>query len=223
MKNFEETESIDIEKINLQKLQNENTVKVDKVTIEPDVLDLYKSMNSENNKTLNNSDIKDLVKNDFQEKTMVVEKVDNLNCIGIASDHRGFRLKQKLTKYLNKKGYSVIDYGTDSRESTDYPVYGFKLGKAVKNHEVAKGIAICGSGIGISIACNKIKGVRCAKVNDTKEAKWARIDNDANIIALSAKMPMFRVKDVIDVFLKTNFSNLQRHKKRIDMLDSYEE
>ena len=108
--------------------------------------------------------------------------------IGIANDHRGYKLKLKLVDYLKKKGYEVIDYGTDSTVSVDYPDYGILLGEKVRDKEVDYGIAICGSGIGISIACNKVKGVRCAKVNNTREAKLCRQDNNANIIALNEKM-----------------------------------
>ncbi len=164
--------------------------------------------------------LEDIVKNDYQEQTILNLNLSE-NKIAIASDHRGFRLKQKLTKYLNKKGYTVIDYGCDDRNSHDYPEFGFKLGEAIRDKKAERGIAICGSGIGISIACNKVKNVRCAKVNNTKEAKYTRKDNDANIIALNGDMPIFRAKDIVDVFLKTNFSNEERHKKRIKMLNEY--
>ena len=146
-------------------------------------------------------------------------KIPESKTIGIASDHRGYNLKQKLTKYLNKKGYTVVDYGSDSRISSDYPEFGFKLGEAVANFEVEKGIAICGSGIGISIACNKIKGVRCAKVDNVKEIKYARKDNDANIMAIAGNMPLIRAKDIVDAYLNTAFSGLERHQRRIDMLN----
>ena len=130
--------------------------------------------------------LKDIVQNDYQEKTILDLNIKD-NKIGLASDHRGYNLKQKLTKYLTKKGYTVIDYGCDDKTSHDYPEYGFKLGKAVRDGKIEKGIAICGSGIGISIACNKINKVRCAKVNNIKEAKYTRQDNDANIIAINTK------------------------------------
>ncbi|MBQ9011385.1 MAG: RpiB/LacA/LacB family sugar-phosphate isomerase [Bacilli bacterium] len=220
MKDFEKTENINIEDIQI----GNNTSAVEKLNIEekPKVFDTsLKEKNTVDNQPSSRASLEDIVKNDFQEKTMVNYNIPNLKTIGIASDHRGFRMKQKLTKYLSKKGYSVIDYGTDSTSSTDYPVFGFKLGEAIRDHQVIKGIAICGSGIGISMACNKVEGVRCAKVNNVSEVKWTVYDNDANVIALSSKMPMFRVKDIVDVFLKTNFSNLERHKKRIDMLNKY--
>lgn len=163
--------------------------------------------------------LEEIVKNDYQEKTIIMQVPTKK--IGIASDHRGYKLKQKLTKYLTKKGYTIIDYGCDDTQSHDYPEYGFKLGKAIRAGEIEKGIAICGSGIGISIACNKIKGVRCAKVDNVKEAKYTRIDNDANIVAISGDMLTFKAKDIVDTFLKTKFSNLERHQRRIDMLNNY--
>ena len=164
--------------------------------------------------------LEDIVKNDYQEKTILDLNI-NTKKIGLASDHRGYDLKQKLTKYLNKKGYTVIDYGCDDKNSHDYPEYAFKLGEGVRDKKVEKGIAICGSGIGISIACNKVKGVRCAKVNNPKEAKYTRQDNDANIIALSGDMELYKAKDVVDTFLNTPFSNEERHIKRIKMVDDY--
>ncbi len=164
--------------------------------------------------------LEDIVKNNYQEKTILNLEI-NTKKIGIASDHRGYNLKQKLTKYLTKKGYTVIDYGCDDTSSHDYPEYGFKLGEAVRDGKVEKGIAICGSGIGISIACNKVKNVRCAKVNNSKEAKYTRLDNDANVVALNGSMSLFKAKDIVDVFLKTKFSNEERHKKRIEMVNNY--
>lgn len=142
--------------------------------------------------------------------------------IGIANDHRGYKLKLKLVDYLKKKGYEVTDYGTDSTISVDYPDYGILLGEKVRDKEVDYGIAICGSGIGISISCNKVKGVRCAKVNNTREAKLCRQDNNANIIALNEKMYVFEAKDIIDTFLKTEYKEEERYQRRIDKISKYE-
>lgn len=142
--------------------------------------------------------------------------------IGISSDHRGYQLKTKLIKYLQKKGYEVEDFGTDSEVSVDYPTYGFLIGEKVANKDVDFGIAICGSGIGISIACNKVKGVRCAKVSNVREARYARVDNDANVVAISATMPYLRALDVIDTFLKTKHLMVERHDRRINMITEYE-
>jgi ribose 5-phosphate isomerase B len=142
--------------------------------------------------------------------------------IGLASDHRGYDMKKKLTNYLTKKGYDIIDYGTSSNEVVDYPDFGIKLGEEYNNKSFDYGIAICGSGIGISIACNKVKGIRCAKVDNEKDAKMAREHNDANIIAISSDKFFFEVKDIIDIFLKTNFSNVERHSRRINKIKDYE-
>lgn len=142
--------------------------------------------------------------------------------IGIASDHRGYKLKSKIIRYLNKKKIEVEDFGTTSLDSVDYPKFAFLLGEAVTNKEVDFGIAICGSGIGISIACNKVKGIRCAKVDTIKEAKMTRLDNDANILALNGSMSAFRALDIVDTFLKTDFSKKERHQRRIDEITSYE-
>lgn len=143
--------------------------------------------------------------------------------IGIANDHRGYKLKKKLIPYLLKKGYDVEDYGTISTESVDYPDYGILLGEKVRDKEVDYGIAICGSGIGISIACNKVKGIRCAKVNNVREAKLCRLDNNANIISLNERMLLFEAKDIIDTFLTTQYQEIDRFQRRIDKITKYEE
>lgn len=144
--------------------------------------------------------------------------------IGIASDHRGYKLKQKLTKYLRKKGYDVIDYGTDSdKEKVDYPDFGIKLGERVASKEVDYGIGICSNGVGIAIACNKVKGMRCGKVDSAKEVVHARREDDINAIAISADKFFFEIKDIVDAFLKTPFSPLERYVRRVQKLKDYEE
>ena len=142
--------------------------------------------------------------------------------IGIASDHRGYALKEKLVQYLKDK-VDIIDFGTDSEESVDYPDYAFRLGQAVSQKEVLRGIAICGSGIGISIACNKVKGVRAGKVNSLKDVIATRKDNDANIICLSEDTDYLLAQEMVDAFLATPFSLEERHKKRIEKITKYEE
>lgn len=140
--------------------------------------------------------------------------------IGLACDHGGFKLKEEIKKYLETLNYKVIDYGTDSEESVNYPEYAYKLAKAVKDNEVEKGIVICTTGIGVSITCNKVKGIRCAKVDNKEEAILTRSHNDANILALSSKN-----KDALEItktFLETPFSNEERHIKRINMIKEIE-
>lgn len=141
--------------------------------------------------------------------------------IGIASDHRGIIKKQKLFNYLVKKGYEIKDYGTNTIESVDYPIYAFKVGKDVKKKKLDVGILICKTGIGMSIAANKVQGIRCAKVDNISEAKLARLHNNANMIALSNDQSILRMKDIIDIFLNTPFSNEKKHQRRIDMIDKY--
>lgn len=141
--------------------------------------------------------------------------------IGIASDHRGYELKTKLIKELNE--YEIIDFGTNNLTSVDYPDYAFLLGEAVRDQKIDFGIAICGSGIGISIACNKVKKVRCAHVLTEEEAKMTRIDNNANIISLSAKTSLEEAKKMIHTFLTTEFSSVERHQRRIDKITRYED
>ena len=142
--------------------------------------------------------------------------------IGFASDHRGYALKQQLMKELSKE-YDVVDYGTHSEESTDYPDYAFVLGESVASKEVSFGVAICGSGIGISIACNKVLGVRCAKVSTAEEAKTTRIDNDSNIVALSEKNTLLDALNIVKTFIETEHTALEKHQRRIRKIINYEE
>jgi len=140
--------------------------------------------------------------------------------IGIANDHRGLELKQNLTNYLKELGYNIIDYGANTKESTDYPIYAFRVGEAIKNKEIDLGILICGTGIGMSIACNKVKNVICAKVSTIEEAKLAKGHNNANVIALSENIPF--AKEIVYEFIKTPFSCEERHKKRLEMINNYD-
>ena len=143
--------------------------------------------------------------------------------IGIASDHGGYALKAKVVNYLKKKNFELFDYGTNSKLSVDYPKYAFKLGEDVADNKIDMGILICYTGIGMSIAANKVRGIRCAKVDNVKEAKLARLHNDANIISLNGTQPLYKAKDILDVFLSTNFSNEERHCRRIRMIQDYED
>lgn len=143
--------------------------------------------------------------------------------IALASDHRGYALKELIKAELKNKDYEVIDYGTNSTESTDYPDYGFKLGESIRDKKADYGVAICGSGIGISIACNKVKGVRCAKVSNADEAKVTREDNNSNIVAFGEKMPLEEAIKIIEVFVNTAFSSLEKHHRRVEKIKEYEE
>ena len=142
--------------------------------------------------------------------------------IGIASDHRGYILKEQIIDRLVDK-YDITDCGTTSNESVDYPDYAFKLGNLVADKDVDFGIAICGSGIGISIACNKVKGVRCAKVDSIEEVIATRNDNDSNIIAFGEKMPLDKALELIEKFITTPASQEEKHKRRREKIKEYEE
>lgn len=143
--------------------------------------------------------------------------------IGFANDHRGYKLKEYLKKELSKENYEIFDYGTNSEESCDYPDFAFKLSAAVVKKEVDFGVAICGSGIGISIACNKVKGIRCAKVSTEEEAIHTREDNDANIIAFGETLSEAEALKILKTFINTQYSNLEKHQRRIDKITKYEE
>lgn len=138
--------------------------------------------------------------------------------LAIANDHRGYDLKKYIIKHL--KNVEIIDLGSDNNKS-DYSKYGIKLGEYVVKNK-CYGLAICGSGIGISIACNKVNGVRCAKVNFIKEAKVTREDNDSNIVAISGEMNPERALRIVEEFLNTKFNNEERHVKRINQINEYE-
>ena len=143
--------------------------------------------------------------------------------IGLASDHRGYLLKEKIKEGLLKNNYEIKDYGTTSQESTDYPDYAFRLGKGVNDKEIEFGVAICGSGIGISIACNKVKGIRCAKVDSLEDVLSSRKDNDANIIALSEKISIEDALLWIKTFINTPCSLEEKHVRRRNKIKEYEE
>lgn len=143
--------------------------------------------------------------------------------IGIANDHHGVDIKQNLTKKLIELGYDIIDYGTNQEGMVDYPIYAFKIGKAIQQKEIDYGILLCNSGIGMSIACNKVRGVRCAKVSSVWDAKMTRRDNNANVIALSTKLQIDELVSMIDEFVKTEYLSIERYDRRIKMIDEYQD
>ena len=141
--------------------------------------------------------------------------------IGIISDHRGYELKKKILKEI--KGITFIDYGSNTKDVVDYPDYAFKLGKAINKKEVDYGIAICGSGIGMSIALNKVKGIRCARVTTIKDVISTRIDNDSNIIAFGEKVPFEQALEYVKTFVQTETSEEEKHVRRRNKIKEYEE
>ena len=140
----------------------------------------------------------------------------------IASDHHGFNVKNKIIKYLTKKNYEVIDLGPDNYYMVDYPIYAKKVGNFIASKQADFGILICATGIGMSMACNRIKGVRCAHVDNEMDAKHTRLDNDANVVAFSSNLRMYKIYDIIDTFLATKFSNEERHARRVNIINNFE-
>ncbi len=140
--------------------------------------------------------------------------------IAIGCDHGGYELKLEIIKYLEKKGLEYKDFGCDGLESVDYPIYAKKVGQAILDGECEKGILICGTGIGISIAANKMKGIRCALCSDCFSAEATRLHNNTNIVALGGRVvgPELAVK-IVDIFLHTPFSGDERHARRVAMLE----
>ena len=142
--------------------------------------------------------------------------------IGVASDHLGFTLKQNLTEKLRQTGYNVVDYGCSSKEICDYPDYGFILGEAVRDGKIDYGIAICGSAIGISIACNKVKDVRCAKVSNVEEVIHGKGRDHVNVIALNGDTKINDALDMIESLILTPYEKEERYFNRIKKIEDYE-
>ncbi len=142
--------------------------------------------------------------------------------IGLTNDHRGVDVKLFLTEFLKSLGYNVIDYGTDSKEAADFPDYAKKLGEGLQSGEVSLGIAICGTGIGMSIVLNKMKNIYCAKVSLVSEASLSKAHNNANAMAISEEMDREIMKDVVKAFIETPFSNIDRYKIRNDKIKDIE-
>jgi ribose 5-phosphate isomerase B len=144
--------------------------------------------------------------------------------IGIGNDHSALEMKAEIIELLEKRGHEVVDYGTNSAQSSDYPMYGEIVGRAVANHEVEQGILICGTGLGISLAANKVKGIRAAVCSEPFTARMARMHNNCNILAFGARVigPEL-AKMIVEVWLDTDFEEGGRHQKRVDMIKEIEE
>ncbi len=140
--------------------------------------------------------------------------------IALGSDHGGFQLKESIKKHLDSRGLAYKDYGTYSADACDYPVYGRKAAQAVASGECERGIIICGTGIGISITANKIPGIRAALCGDCFSAEATRLHNDANMLALGARVTGEGLAlKIVDTFLDTPFSGDERHKRRIGLIE----
>jgi ribose 5-phosphate isomerase B len=142
--------------------------------------------------------------------------------IAFGSDHGGFELKEVLKNYAKELGYEVSDFGTYSEDSVDYPEYAIKVAESVANKEYDRGIVVCGTGIGASIAANKVKGIRCALTHDLFSAEATRAHNNSNVLALGGRVvEQGLAKEIVKVWLETEFEG-GRHLNRINLIKDYE-
>ena len=143
--------------------------------------------------------------------------------IAIGNDHTAVEMKNHIQQYLEEKGHEVINFGTDSHDRCDYPVYGKKVAEAIVNGECERGILICGTGIGISLAANKVKGIRAAVCSESYSARLTRQHNDANIIAFGARVVGEATAEmIVDEFINTDYEG-GRHQRRVDMITAIEQ
>lgn len=143
--------------------------------------------------------------------------------IAIGNDHSAVEMKEIIKEHLAQKGHEVLDLGTNSTESCDYPVYGEKVGRAVADGVADLGIAICGTGLGISLAANKVKGIRACVCSEPYTARMSRLHNNANVLAFGARVVGSELaKMIVDVWLDTEFEG-GRHQRRVDLIMGIEE
>jgi ribose 5-phosphate isomerase B len=141
----------------------------------------------------------------------------------IASDHAGLRLKERVKRYLKRKKIEYEDLGTDSFSSVDYPDYALKVAEKVVKNKNTRGILVCGTGTGMTIAANKVKGIRAVAAYDAYSAKMSRIDNDTNVLGLRGRFfPFEKIRKILTVWLDTPFSGEKRHRRRIKKIGDYE-
>lgn len=143
--------------------------------------------------------------------------------ISIGSDHAGFNYKELIKKFLEEKGHNVIDEGPFTNERCNYPDFALKVAKHVSNGDANFGILICGTGIGMSIAANKIKGIRAARCSEALSAKLSRLHNDANVLCFGERIVGYEIaKEMVEIFINTNFEG-GRHKERINIIKGFED
>ena len=142
--------------------------------------------------------------------------------IAIGNDHAAVEMKNEIKAYLESKGHEVINFGTDTSASCNYADYGKAVGKAVASGEVDGGVLICGTGVGISLAANKVKGIRCAKVDSVEDAKLSRNDNGANIITFSYTKSFSKIKRIVKAFIEAETLIDERHIRRVNKISEYE-
>ena len=143
--------------------------------------------------------------------------------IAIASDHRGVEYKKEIIKYLKEKGNILIDCSKNNTPTDDYPDFAFEVCNKVISKEAEIGILVCRTGIGMSIAANKVKGIRCAKINSIEDATLIRNDNGANVMTFNYTDDMNNIKKYIDAFISAEVINDERHQRRVDKITAYEE
>ena len=143
--------------------------------------------------------------------------------IAIASDHRGVSYKQEVMDYLKGKGYEVIDCSPENTPTDDYPDFAFKVCENVVSKQADIGILVCRTGIGMSIAANKVKGIRCAKVDSVEDATLCRNDNGANVMSFNYTKDMKEIKEMIDAFISAEVISDERHRRRVEKIMNYEE
>lgn len=153
---------------------------------------------------------------------MIKQGIINMKNVYIGCDHAALEMKNMLIGHVNSLGYSVTDVGTYTSDSVDYPVYAKKVALAVREDEGSLGILICGTGIGMSLAANKVKGIRAAAVSEVYSAKMTRLHNDANIVCLGARViGPETAKMIVEAFLSTEYEG-GRHQRRVDMISEME-
>jgi len=142
--------------------------------------------------------------------------------IAIGADHGGFRLKEEVKEYLLKEGHEVLDFGTDSQNSTDYNDRAVMVAKAVTKEEAERGILICGTGVGMSIMANKVPGIRAALVHDLFTAKATRLHNDSNVLTMGGRIIGTDLAlAIVDVWVNTEFSHEERHERRVNKINTF--
>ena len=144
--------------------------------------------------------------------------------IAVACDHGGLNLKKAMIAYVEKLGHTVVDFGTNTTDSCDYPDFAAAAAEAVASGECERGILVCSSGIGVSIVANKVPGIRCAHCHDTYCAKYTRLHNDANMIAFGEKvLGEGMMQEIVSLFLNTEFESGERHERRVAKIKALEE
>lgn len=142
--------------------------------------------------------------------------------IGIASDHRGVEYKKEIIEYLKNKNYKIIDCSEENTPTDDYPDFAFSVCDKVVSGRADIGILVCRTGIGMSIAANKVKGIRCAKINSVEDAILSRNDNGANVMTFNYTDGIDNIKSYIDAFISADVINDERHQRRVDKIMAYE-